>query len=290
MITFRNYIQSLQEGGAISIGTAKAQPISTKNRKAAQEDVHGMLSDLHNSFQKATGKNLFGKDQKALTTKSAYSGSSAHLNNKDISDEDLHKVKPTMGDVDTQVSKEHMADLHKHLTPGSKFGKYSVVGTKKHGAEVSALMKHENGEHHQIDFEGVDYHKEEPTEFESFAHSSPWEDNKAGIKGAAHKILLNAAGRDHTKFAITHGMRSRTDDTAPAIKDPRKMSEHLFGKDADHSLIHSFHGIAQLVKKHIPAEHHQEIFDKFKSGIEQRGRSDSSDKAVAHLSKTLGVK
>ena len=54
-------------------------------------------------------------------------------------------------------------------------------------------MKHENGQVHQVDFEGTDYHKDEPSEFAKFSHSSHWHDTKAGIKGAHHKILLNAA-------------------------------------------------------------------------------------------------
>lgn len=290
MKTFKQYLTSLSEGGAIKIGDTKAEPISTKNRKATSEDVHRMLSDLHDSFHAATGKHLFGADKKALKTGSAYSGSSAHLNNKDISDEEFHKTKPTMGDVDSQVPKEHMKDLHSHLQAGKNFGKYTVVGTKKHGAEVSALMRHDNGEHHQIDFEGVDYHKEEPTKFESFAHSSPWEDNKAGIKGAAHKIIISAAGGDHHKFSITHGLRSRTDEKDPGVKDPEGISKSLFGEGADHSKIHSFHGVTDLIKKHIPLDQHQAITDKFRSGIEQRGKSDSSEKAMAHLTKNLGTK
>lgn len=289
MKTFSQYLSSLQEGGAIKIGDTSANPISTKNRKATAEDVHGMLSDLHDSFHAATGKHLFGADKKALKTGSAYSGSSAHLNNKNISDEEFHKTKPTMGDVDSQVPKEHMKDLHAHLQAGKKFGKYTVVGTKKHGAEVSALMRHENGEHHQIDFEGVDYHKEEPTKFESFAHSSPWEDNKAGIKGKSHKLILNAVSGEDAKFSVTHGLRKRSDDSEIS-KDPEGISRHLFGKNADHSKIHSFHGITELIKDHIPKEKHQEITDKFRSSVEQRGKSTDSENAMSHLTKTLGTK
>lgn len=291
MKTFSQYLNSLQEGGAIKIGDTAANPISTDTPEkvnAVAKDVHEMASELHDSFHAATGKHLFGADKKALKTGSAFSGSSAHLFNKNKNE--FHEIKKSAGDIDSQVPKEHMKDLHAHLQAGKKFGKYTVVGTKKHGAEVSALMRHENGEHHQIDFEGVDYHKEEPTKFESFAHSSPWEDNKAGIKGKSHKLLLSAAGGDHHKFSITHGLRSRSDEKDPGVKDPEGISKSLFGEGADHSKIHSFHGVADLVKKHIPADQHQAITDKFRSGIEQRGKSPESEKAMAHLTKTLGTK
>ncbi len=289
MITFKQYL--LNEGGNIKIGEEEASPISTKNRKEAASDIHDMLSDLHDSFHRETGKNLFGENKKALTTGSAYSGSSSHLNNKDISDEELHKVKPTMGDVDTKYDKTHTSELVKHLTPGKKFGKYTVVGSKKHGNEISTLMKHENGQNHQIDFEASDYDKDEPTKFESFAHSSPWEDNKVGIKGIAHKVLLNAAGGENHKFSITHGLNPRA-NTKPVHgeKDPTKISETLFGKDADHSKIHSFHGVADLIKKHIPVDQHQGIIDKFVAGVTQRGPSPDASTAITLLKKTLGTK
>lgn len=286
MKSFKEFVAEdvLVEGGNITGAKGEtADPISTKDRFKTAGEIKNSLNDLHKSFHEETGKHLFGKNRKALVTGSAFSGSSAHLVNHTISDAELHKHKPTMGDVDTQVPAEHLSDLHKHLHVGRKFGKYTVAGVKKHGHEVSILAKHENGQHHQIDFEGVEYHHEEPTQFETFAHSSHWEDTKNGIKGASHKQLLNATGGSTHKFSITHGLAKRTDDKKAPVeqgeKDPKKISKTLFGHEHP---IASFDDVAHAIKKHISPEKHQGIVDKFA----ERGHPH----AVERLKSILGTK
>jgi hypothetical protein len=62
-----------------------------------------------------------------------------------VNDKDFAKHKPSVGDIDAQVTTDHKEKLASTLTAGRKFGKYTVVGTKKHGNEISAVMKHDNG-------------------------------------------------------------------------------------------------------------------------------------------------
>jgi hypothetical protein len=281
-------IKVITEGGAMKIGDAAAMPISTKNRPQVMDHVHSALRDIHHSFHQEHGQHLFGRSMRALRSGSAYSGSTRHLMNKSITDEEFHHHKPTVGDIDVQVTHEHKNMLQKHLTAGKKFGKYTVVGTAKHGTELSAVMRHENGEHHQFDFEGVEYHKHEPTHAEQFLHSSAWEDMKSGIKGAHHKMLINSAGLDHHKFSITHGLRSRSDEKDPGAKEPNAVSHKLFGHGADHSRIHSFHGVAELIKKHIPSHQHQAIYNKFKASVSKKKGMNSSA-ALSVLRDKLGV-
>jgi hypothetical protein len=294
MLKFSRFVKTINEGGNVKIktstGEVSAGPITVGHRPTIQSHVSSALSAIHDSFHKATGKHLFGAGQKALKTGSAYSGSTKHLMNKSIPDKEFTQHKKTVGDIDVQIPKEHAAALHAHLQPGMKFGNHTVLGTAKHGSEMSAVMKHEpSGEHHQIDFEHTDYKDNEPTKAEQFSHSSDWGDTKAGIKGMHHKMLINAAGRDTHKFSITHGLRSRTDDKDPGVRDPEKVSKGLFGAKADHSKIHSFTGVADLIKNHIDSQHHQEIYDKFKSSATTKKNMDHS-KAINHLRKTLGVK
>jgi hypothetical protein len=287
MFTFKQY---LREGGNIKIGEVAANPVhvTEKNRNDTAADIHRTLGAIHDSFHREHGGHLFGKGKKALVTGSAYAGSTSHLMNQSISDAEYAHHKPTSGDIDAQIPREHKEALAKHLTPGKKSGNYTVIGTKKHGNEVSAVMRHKNGQHHQFDFEATDYSNDEPTKGEQFLHSSNWEDTKKGIKGAHHKILLNAVGGDVHKFSITHGLRSRTNETAMGIKDPKEISHTLFGKDADHKKIHSFQGLAELIKKHINPLRHQEIYDKFKSSLSKKAGDHSA--AIEHLKKTLGTK
>jgi hypothetical protein len=146
-------------------------------------------------------------------------------------------------------------------------------------------MRHENGEHHQFDFQGVTHPGSESSRF---LHGSSWQDTSAGIKGAHHKILLNAIGGDTHKFSITHGLRSRTDESDPGVQHPRDVTRRLFGSNADHNDIHSFHGVTQLIKKHIPKDQHQAIYDKFKGSVSKMKGMDHGP-ALAHMRKHLGV-
>jgi hypothetical protein len=290
----KTFSEFLAEGGNIKVegGSANPFPITVRNRQGRVDDIHGALSDMHDQYHKETGEHLFGHEKSGLMNRRTYAGSTTSLmDTKGIPHNEFANHISTVGDVDAQVSHEHKNNLGKFLFPGRKIGKYIVIGTKKHGNEVSAVMKHENGENHQFDFEGVhtDKNTGEPTEGERFLHGADWEDRKLGIKGMHHKVLLNAVGGDTHKFSITHGLRPRDsgkDD--PGITEPHEVSSALFGPKADHSKVHSFHGIAQLIKKHVPAERHQQIYDKFVSSVEKMKGADHS-KAIAHLGKTLGV-
>jgi hypothetical protein len=290
LLSFREYIV---EGGNIQVEGGAAAPFSltARNRQSRANDIHAALSDLHDQYHKETGQHLFGSNKSGLASGSTYAGSTRALMNPEISHKDIASIMPSVGDVDAQMHHEHKNQMAKFLFPGRKIGKYLVIGTKKHGNEVSAVMKHENGEHHQFDFEGVhtDPKTGEPTPGEQFLHSADFSDRQRGIKGMHHKILLNAAGGDTHKFSITHGLRSRDagkDD--PGISEPNEVSAALFGPKADHSKIHSFTGVASLIGKHYAPEQKRKIYDKFVSSVEKLKGADHS-KAIAHLGKTLGV-
>lgn len=282
----------LKEGGNIKVktpeGEVSAAPFKVGDRSQQKGDAKEALSHIHDAFHEEHGEHLFGKERRGLRTGSIFGGSTRQFMDDKIKDDEFKKHKPTVGDFDVQVTHEHKDKLSSTLKSGRKFGKYTVVGMKKHGNENSAVMRHDNGQHHQFDFEGTDYEKGEPTKASQFLHSSDWEDTKAGIKGAHHKILLNAVGGSTHKFSITHGLRSRTDENDKGTKEPEGVSRTLFGKDADHSHINSFLGVSHLIKKHIPKERHQEIYDKFKSGL----KSVKADHGptLEHLRKTLDVK
>jgi hypothetical protein len=286
----RNFLSYLFEGGNIKVGDVSAAPfaVTEKSRASIQSDAKSAMSDLHDSFHKATGNHLFGQDKKALKNNSVFAGSTKHFMDSSISHSEFAKHKPTVGDFDVQIPKEHKDALASHLKAGLKLGNYTVAGIKKHGTEVSAVMTHKSGQHHQFDFEATDYEKDEPTKGEQFSHSADWNDTKMGIKGAHHKILLNAVGGDTHKFSITHGIRSRSDESDPGNKSPEHVSKTLFGNKADHDKVHSFTGVTELIKKHIPKENHQAIYDKFKESV--KSKKFDNEPALTHLRKSLGVK
>lgn len=300
MLSFKRFIVReafnrflLGEGGNIKVKTASgevsAAPFEVKNRSEQAKHVREALSQMHNEFNQEHGEHLFGNGGSGLASGSIFAGSTRHFMSKEVPDEQFKQHKPSVGDFDIQVSRENKGKLDSFLFAGRKFGKYTVVGTKKHGTEISAVMRHENGQHHQFDFEGVETDQKtgEPTKAEQFLHSANWEDTKQGIKGMHHKILLNAVAGDTRKFSITHGLRSRTDDADPGLKNPTDISQALFGKGADHSKINSFMGVSELIKRHIPKQEHQKIYDKFRDSLlKQKGDHTA---ALTHLSKTLGL-
>lgn len=286
-------ITALLEGGNVKIGEHEAEPIklTADTRKKSADDVRESLSSLHDSFHKETGHHLFGEDKKALNTGSAYSGSTAHFMGP-VSDKEFVAHKPNVGDIDVQVHKDHFDQLvdhlNKHKEAGTSFGPYKVLGIKKAGAEAHVLMQHNNGSVHQFDFEKTNYQDNEPSKFDQLAHSSDWNDIKSGIKGMHHKLLLNAAGGNKHKFSILYGVGHRDGD--PQWKNtPGEMSSSLFGDKADPKNMSSFKGVAQSIKDHIPAEQHQDIYNKFKNDLSRHKKINHSA-ALEHLRNTLNVK
>ena len=290
--TFGSFL--LAEGGNIAVEGGAAAPfaVTARNRSLRQADIHGALSDLHDQYHKETGEHLFGNNKSGLKSGSTYAGSTRSLMDNKLQHKDVAGAMPMTGDVDAQMHHEHKNQMAKFLFPGRLIGKYMVVGTKKHGNEVSAVMRHENGEHHQFDFEGVhtDPKSGEPTPGEQFLHSADFSDRQRGIKGLHHKVLLNAiASANNQKFSITHGLRSR--DSAkddPGISDPNEVSAALFGPNADASKVHSFQGLSELIRDHIHPDHHDKIFQKFADSVSKMRGADHN-KAITHLSKTLGT-
>ena len=284
MLKFTRFIL---EGGNVKIGSVSAAPfpVSEKNRASVRSDAHDALSALHDSFKSSTGHDLFGKNKKALTTKSAFTGSTRQLMGHEVSDKEFSQHKRDVGDFDVLVPHEHKEALHSHVHTGMELGNYKVVGKNK----SSTLMQHKNGKVHQFDFVPAKYEKSEPTKGEQFSHSSNWSDTTKGIKGAHHKILLNAVGGSTHKFSISHGLRSRSDESDPGNKDPSHVTKTLFAHKANPEHVQSFQGVTKLIKSHIPPEKHQEIYDKFKKDVSSNTKLNNKP-ALEHLRTHLNVK
>lgn len=288
-----SFKQFILEGGNVKVKSSTgeevaADPIDSSKREEYAKDLHDSLSQIHDSFKKEHGGDLFGANKKALTTGSAFSGSTRHFMSSKIPTSEFVKYKPTTGDFDVQIDKQHKDAIGKHLTPGKSFGKYSIVGTKKHGTQTSAIIKHASGVHHQLDFEPVEYEHDEPTKGEQFTNSSDWEDTKSGFKGLHRQRLMHSAGLDKFKFTASHGLRPKGEDKLMGIKDPTEVSKILFGPKADHSKIKSFRGVSELVRDHMP-DKKQEVYDRFKQNLSNTKGIDNS-KAIKHLKDVLGTK
>jgi hypothetical protein len=286
----KGFLRYLAEGGNVKVEGTSADPITmTKNnRKPITTDITGFLHGLNNAHKLQHGSHLFGENSSAISSGDAFSGSTHHLFDKNINDEEFAHHKPIVGDLDVKVPKEHLKTLAEHLQPGKTFGKYTVVGYKKSSDGYNALLKHENGQVHQMDFEGADYSGNNPSEFDKFAHNSNWQDVKSGIKGAHHKILLNAVGTDKHKFSGIYGLGSREKDSPNWTKDKSEISSRLFGKSAPMENLDSFHGVVQNIKHHIDPNKHQEIYNKYKDAVSKQ-KNLNSEASLAHMRQHLNV-
>ena len=155
--------------------------------------LNNVLSNINNSFSKSSGTSLWLPE--LLQNRKFLSGSSLHFFDTDIPDEEFVRVKPLIGDIDTQVDK----DLRDQLTgwldsaKGKAIGPATLLGYEVGNEQYSSLWQLTNPPIKvQIDLEFVDYEKGEPTSWSQFSHSSSWDDLGAGIKGVFHKYLMRA--------------------------------------------------------------------------------------------------
>lgn len=135
-------------------------------------------------------------------------GSTSHLFDWSITDDELCRHMPMMGDLDFLMGIGYKDLLLSFLREEKTVGQFSIIGSHSHGTTVSVLMKNNKSrEVSQWDFtfvpdiNSLDY---------KFLHSSNWADIQNGLKGVHHKLLLNAiATADDMKFSISHGLRPR---------------------------------------------------------------------------------
>lgn len=177
-------------GGNATIEGHKSEPITINMRKDRRKDIDGMLR----SINRHSKSQIWGYGAPSLASGDAYSGSTKHMMDKSLDDEGLRKFKKSFGDVDVMIPKQHEQTLLAALETGQKHGKFTVLGQKKIGPSISAIVQHEDGKKHQVDFEFKDFDgtTQAPTDFSKFSQNASIDDMKVGVKGAAHKTLISA--------------------------------------------------------------------------------------------------
>ncbi len=215
---YLKFKQLITEGGNIKVKSVSGDTVGAEDidlnkhdRASFKQDFKGALSSLSNHVRSKTGKHLFGNTGN-IKTGSIFAGSTRDFMRDDISDEEYKKYKPSVGDMDLMYDRQHKEKMEQLLEPGKKFGKFTLVGTKKHGSQISAIMRHdEHGTHHQVDFEPAEYQQEKPNEFAQFSHSSDWNDTKTGVKGLFHKQFLSALTAAHGTFGTLRTKKGDAD-------------------------------------------------------------------------------
>lgn len=163
-----------------------------------------LFKRLDSMYESHAGESLWppGKVAGLLASGAAFSGSSSHLFNKNLSDEEFTEHKPVVGDIDITVPREKLEGFYEMLNSvhGAKITpQITFVGQKQSTShdQANALFAYAFSEDEppvnvQVDFEAVDYETDKPADFFKFSRSSDWSDIKGGIKGVFHKLLLRS--------------------------------------------------------------------------------------------------
>jgi hypothetical protein len=192
--------KKLTEGGNLSLpGGHQASSIDLKvhDRKFIVPVLDNLLKSINDSFAKTFKKSLW--NPKLLASKKFLSGSSIHFFNTNIPDDQFVKLKPKVGDIDTQVDVTQRENLESFLNAvkGKQVGPAKFLGYEVGNEQFSGLWELTNPPIKiQIDFEFVEYAgekgSEEPTAWAQFSHSSAWADIEAGVKGVFHKFIIQS--------------------------------------------------------------------------------------------------
>lgn len=267
------------------------------DRKKIVDRLDNLFETVNFALLEYSGTELW--DTQNLGSWSSFlAGSTPYLFDMSISDEELKLVKPSFGDIDIQINRDHVRDLEDWLRSGAP-GQYQEEGSdwilkgwETHpGTIVTLWYDYDLDIHVQVDFEPVEFEFGFPSDWAQFSHSSDWEDMKLGIKGVAHKYIFRAiTAKDlqtcqpvklKTKVvykSITpwvfspKGMRQKwvTDgefwyevamDEKKLVRDVFEISKILFGDidEDDDDLMNSYIGVCELIDKYIPRDRHGSI-------------------------------
>ena len=166
------------------------------------------LFEKLNEIYQSEYKEPIWQDFKTVESGYAFNGSSSHLFDPKISSTDYVKHKGSTGDIDLTVPKEKLKRIFDVLAAYENqdiTDEVRYLGqnhAKFYGHQINAVFQLKNPKSNiQVDFEGVDYNENHsPTEFSKFGHNSAWEDIQRGIKGMAHKLLLQNLARALSKM------------------------------------------------------------------------------------------
>jgi hypothetical protein len=191
-----------------------------------------LLHDINNAF-KAQYKTPLWSEQ-LLSSKQFLGGSSLHFFDTKISDKEFTRLKPKVGDIDTQCNKEMEDEVKAFLTANNHkvIGDSMLLGFSAGNEQYNALFQFQDPPMKiQIDFEFGRYAPETntPDEWFRFSHSSDWADIQAGVKGVFHKYLYRALSGTTSKQVYIAKLAGRGKARSIQISDePEDMNTASF--------------------------------------------------------------
>jgi len=217
MLSFKDFLL-LNEGGNVVIDQIEAQRIDLTcvSRQESVKQIDETLQAFNQLFEKFSGMPLWTK--KLFDSRQFLSGSSyAFFQTDEIPDDRFVCVKPTVGDIDTQVDilMKSMIDKFLKTIKGKTVGHAKFVGYKASGEQFITLWQFESfATNVQVDLELVPFDSKTgfPTAWSRFSHASAWADMEQGLKGVFHKYALGALDAPKFKDMIVKAKTARGKD------------------------------------------------------------------------------
>ena len=247
----------LKEGGNVSNqspgwqgvdGDHQAQELDLQvhNRAYVQDVVSDTLTAINNVFAQQFKEPLWHEN--SVKTQKFLSGSTFQFMDKKIPDAEFVRVKPKVGDIDTQAPDKHADTIKQFLQNnlGKLFGNAKLLGYTPGNSQWVSLWEIKLKDlpvKVQIDFEYGAHDAESglPTDWQSYSHSSSWDDLSQNIKGVFHKYLDRAL--PYTQASTKY--------VARVLKKSTKISDAPV-TDSDYSFAVSGPGGGGVSRKYIP--------------------------------------
>lgn len=142
-------------------------------------------------------------DSKMLKDAVVFNGSSSFILSDNFTDDEILKVKPTMGDIDIAIPEQYaetlfslLSGLHgKRVSSNVEFVGQNRTSSSSLGTQINCIFRFLEPVEYlvQVDFEFLPFEETgAPTEWARFSHSSSFEDAKDGVKAVHHKYLIRA--------------------------------------------------------------------------------------------------
>ena len=249
--------QVLKEGGNVSDqspgwqgvpGQHQAQELDLRvhDRGYLQDVISDTLHTINDVFAKQFNQPLWHEN--SVNAQKFLSGSTLQFMDKKIPDAEFVRVKPKVGDIDTQASDQHADTIKQFLQNniGKLFGDAKLLGFTPGNSQWVSLWEIKLKDlpvKVQIDFEYGAHDTETgmPTDWQSYSHSSSWDDISQNIKGVFHKYLDRALPYTQTS----------TRYVARVLKKSTKISPEPV-TDSDYSFAVSGPGGGGVSRKYIP--------------------------------------
>jgi hypothetical protein len=226
---------------------AQELDLNVHNRTYVVDVLSDLLHKINDLFAQQFKEPLWHEN--SVAAQKFLSGSTLRFFDKKISDEEFLRVKPKVGDIDTQAPDKHAETIKKFLTGliGKQVGNAKFMGFgpgNNQYISIWEILLKDLPVKIQVDFEYGAHDPETglPTEWQEYSHSSSWEDLSAGIKGVFHKYIDRA---------LPYAANVTTKYVARVLKTGTKISDEPV-TDSDYSFAVSGQGGGGVSRKYIP--------------------------------------